>query len=246
MKYVLNYGGGVNSTALLCYMEMKGDPMFKDLTVVFSDTGGEMPETYAYVDRFEAWLISKGQKLVRVKKADKTLEQYCLDGNTVPQRMWRWCTDKWKARPIKEWCDENIGKPRTHLLAIAADEAHRATHMGTEEVPYAYPLVNAGITRAGCEEVIRHAGLDVPPKSGCFYCPLAPNRFFVDLKKEHPDLFQRVVDMEKKSIAFYSKDGKVAGTLKHKPIEDIVGLQDKQADLFDLFDSGCQSGQCFV
>lgn len=48
---VASYGGGVNSTAMLIGMQERGE--IPNL-IMFADTGGEKPETYAYLQRFEA------------------------------------------------------------------------------------------------------------------------------------------------------------------------------------------------
>ena len=45
-KYVVSYGGGINSTAMVVYLVKNSFPLDY---VVFSDTGDEMPETYEYL-----------------------------------------------------------------------------------------------------------------------------------------------------------------------------------------------------
>lgn len=52
---VVSYGGGVDSTALLIAMYLKG--IRPDL-IVFSDTGDEKDETYAFIKLFNRWLKS--------------------------------------------------------------------------------------------------------------------------------------------------------------------------------------------
>src|ERR1035441_4621830 len=53
MKTVASYGGGVNSTAMLLGLAERSETV--DL-ILFADTGGEKPETYAYVRRFAHYL----------------------------------------------------------------------------------------------------------------------------------------------------------------------------------------------
>lgn len=287
MRNILNCGGGVNTVAESIWFSRNDAKLFTSMDVVFANTGSEMPETYDYLVKwFEPWLKKHGKSLITVGRPD-SLEEYCLAEKdpekkpTVPQKMWRWCTDKWKIVPIRKWADEHVGRPRTHYIGIAADERARATLTGdVEKVAYRYPLVEAGITRKNCEEIILSEGLPVPPKSGCFFCPMAPISHFVKLKQRHPDLWERTVRMEKRSMEAYPPVMKpvygdrphtwatdacdddecdcplppvvgeklvIQGTLKHKPIEDLVGLKDKQLDMFDeLWDTGCASGQCFV
>ena len=54
---VIAYGDGVDSTAML--VEMKNKGIRPDL-ILFADTGGEKPETYAYLYTFQRWLEKVG------------------------------------------------------------------------------------------------------------------------------------------------------------------------------------------
>lgn len=53
---IVSYGGGVDSTAMLVAMYLKG--IRPDL-IVFSDTGDEKRETYEFIKLFSKWLKSK-------------------------------------------------------------------------------------------------------------------------------------------------------------------------------------------
>ena len=57
MKYVLSFGGGLNSTALLVYLYKNKYPL--DL-VVFSDTGDEHEYTYESVKYYKKWSEERG------------------------------------------------------------------------------------------------------------------------------------------------------------------------------------------
>lgn len=50
---VVSYGGGVNSTALVIGLLERHQPLD---CVLFADTGGEKPETYEFLSRFDQWL----------------------------------------------------------------------------------------------------------------------------------------------------------------------------------------------
>ena len=56
---------------------------------------------------------------------------------------------------------------------------------------YWYPLFDWGMDRAACEHAIRAAGLPVPAKSACFYCPASNKREIVWLREHHPELLDR-------------------------------------------------------
>ena len=46
-RHVLSFGGGVNSVALMVVLLQEGLPFDE---AVFADTGGEVPETYQYLE----------------------------------------------------------------------------------------------------------------------------------------------------------------------------------------------------
>ena len=54
---IVSYGGGANSTALLIGLHQHRIPV--DL-ILFADTGGEHPHTYAYLDIMDRWLKDHG------------------------------------------------------------------------------------------------------------------------------------------------------------------------------------------
>lgn len=171
---VISYGGGVNSTALavLLYGEGLRPP------VVFADPGGEYPETYAYLDYFDKWLSTFGSKIVRLNpgsefhrgRALKALEDYCLSRGIIPIMAFRWCSTEWKREPVTRW-RKAVGI-RKCLIAISSEERHRMFASCAENE---YPLVDRGIDRAECERIISRAGLELPRKSGCFFCPYQRN-----------------------------------------------------------------------
>ena len=71
---IVAYGAGTNSTALLVGLHERG--IRPDL-ICFADTGGERPETYAYLDVLDEWLKKVGFPLlvrVRYAMADGTVE----------------------------------------------------------------------------------------------------------------------------------------------------------------------------
>ena len=52
MKSALSYGAGVQTTALLVLVASGKQP--RPAAVLFADTGGEHPETYAYLAEIDA------------------------------------------------------------------------------------------------------------------------------------------------------------------------------------------------
>ena len=65
---IVSYGGGTNSTAMLIAMVFKG---IKPDLILFADTGGELPETYEWVNTFSDWLEVQGFPRVTIVERGK-------------------------------------------------------------------------------------------------------------------------------------------------------------------------------
>jgi 3'-phosphoadenosine 5'-phosphosulfate sulfotransferase (PAPS reductase)/FAD synthetase len=84
---VVAYGLGVDSTAML--VELVSRDIRPDL-ILFADTGGEKPETYAYLNVIQPYLAKVGFPPVTTvryqpKRASySTLEDQCLHTGTLP------------------------------------------------------------------------------------------------------------------------------------------------------------------
>ncbi len=59
-----------------------------------------------------------------------------------------------------------------------------------------YPLRDYGFNRPRCREIIVAAGLPVPPKSACFFCPAMRQIEIMRLAQVDPDLYLLAIEME--------------------------------------------------
>jgi len=106
MVSILAYGGGVNSTAMIVGMIERGE---RADAVVFADTGGELPETYAYLETMRAYLrVHDWPDLVIVRRAHnhaETLEENCLRYGKLPSIAYgfKTCSTEYKKRPTERW-----------------------------------------------------------------------------------------------------------------------------------------------
>jgi hypothetical protein len=215
----LSYGAGVNSTALAVLLVREGwhGP------IVFSDTGADWPETMAYLDTFRTWLAPYGLELTvlggdwRSGKDRLTLIEYCEHYRLTPYPKVRWCTYRWKTLPLEKWCVANGFTLEDMLLGISADEAHRQP----ERIR---PLVERGIDRRQCTQIILEAGLPVPRKSGCWLCPFQKLSQWRELYIRHPDLFERAARLEEASTA---RTG--GGVITHTRISGDASLRQLEA-----------------
>ena len=64
---------------------------------------------------------------------------------------------------------------------------------------FAYYLQDWGLERAELAAIILAAGLPLPVKSACFFCPASKPEEVVQLRLDHPELYWRAVTMERRA-----------------------------------------------
>lgn len=199
MTTYLSLGAGVDTTAII----LMPDVMDKTDFVIFADTGSENPETYTYLNEIIKPYLEKLHKPLVIVHGEETvqgevitnMEEAYLKWNAIPVRFMRHCTDKWKIRPMQRYLKEHYPEGHlTKIIGFAYDEIRRVKCQSDETW---YPLIEKKMTRADCIQYIQSRGFPVPPKSGCFYCPFQRLDQWKELRVNHPDLWQRAIELEK-------------------------------------------------
>jgi len=219
---VLSLGAGVNSTALLV-LRSQGKVDF-DLAV-FADTGGEHPETYAYLDNVIRPFCEKHQiELVRVKSQKPPLYDFYFSKRIIPTRMFRHCTDHYKIQPLKKYCMDRFPTEKiVFLIGIDVGERNRAESFCKGDA--IFPLIDMDINREECKEIILDAGLPLPIKSGCYFCPFTRKQGWLNLLKKHPDLFLKAEVLEQNCSRYPEM------TLANVPLEKVRKEKQGQSSL---------------
>lgn len=212
---IVSYGGGTNSTAMLIGMYLHKIPV--DL-ILFADPGGERPHTYEYLETFGAWLEAHGMPGITIVHAvDKdgsrlSLYDECMERHKLPPIAFgfKTCSQKYKATPqdkvlnhderckaiwaadekVQKWIGYDAGETKRIQCAMAYDEKDKKFHRH-------FPLYEWGWDRDECRRVIQRAGLPLPGKSSCFFCPSMKKKEIIQLYEEYPELFAKAKDMEK-------------------------------------------------
>ena len=91
---------------------------------------------------------------------------------------------------------ENHRLPWARPTAGTDRRPSREERLDRDFFVYFYPLVDWGMDRAACERSICDAGLPVPIKSACYYCPASKKREIVWLRSHHPELLERALAIE--------------------------------------------------
>ena len=184
-KRYVSFSGGADSTALAIYLADKGE----DFTLLFADTGAELPETYWIVPR-----VARALNRPLVVVSGPTMYQRLVGrGFYLPSFANRWCTRELKLDPLNA-----VTGPDGSMVGICADEDHR--------MPKAErPLVNAGIGKAEARAMCEKRDLLSPAykwrtSCSCFCCPFQDPWDWRNLRAEHPDLFALAEDWERFSM----------------------------------------------
>ena len=207
----VSYGGGTNSTAMLCGFLERG---IKPALITFADTGAEMPHTYARVEVMRAKVREWWAMEIVTVRAKKTIVAHCEETGMLPSLAYgrRSCSQKFKHEPmekyIKGWMRETGTTGIVKAIGYHADEGYRAhgkpTHKelakGLTE-RYWYPLVEWQWYQEECLAAICRHGLPQPGKSACYFCPASKRSEVVRLKEKHPELLASALSIEAKAQA---------------------------------------------
>ena len=123
------------------------------------------------------------------------------------------------------------------MLGISTDEMQRMKDSWTKWVTNTYPLVDLGISRKDCYDIIKNAGLPEPKKSACVYCPYHDDRYWQWMKDEQPTEFNRAVEFDR-AIRNKTMQG------SDSPVEEAEFYSGDKNQV-DLFNNECE-GMCGV
>jgi hypothetical protein len=191
--FVVAYGAGVDSTAMLVGLVQRG---LRPAAITFADTGGEKDETYEFIPIMNAFLLRNSFPAITIVRnvvSDfknwppyHTLEENCLTNGTLPSVAFGFqmksCSLKWKAAPQHKWMRTfepardcwQAGEKVVRMIGFdnSRGDQRRRNHAGKIDDPhyqFLYPLQLWGWDRERCKREIREAGLPVPLKSSCFF-----------------------------------------------------------------------------
>lgn len=208
----LAFGAGRDSSGILAGWYERGlqltDPIH---FIVFADTGGERPHTYAYIQTMQTWLAAHGFPpitIVRKGGRQETLEENCLRVNMLPSLAYGFksCSQKFKIEPQDKFYNNlpearevwKAGQLVTKMIGYEAREERRwkKAKKADDKYEYEFPLVEWGWNREDCEAALVRVGLPVPKKSSCFFCPASTLPEIRALREDYPELHARALAME--------------------------------------------------
>lgn len=216
--HAVSLSGGKDSTAMLLLMIERGMPID---TVISADTGMEFPEMYEHLARVDDYLFRERGLHITTLRHPKGFEWMMFEepkqrkssiesrarygvppyGNGWPGIRVRWCTGQLKTHLVnKEVNRLKADKAALHYVGIAADEAKRCKND-------IYPLVMWGITEADALQICYDRGFDfgglykIYNRASCRCCPFQRIGELRKLRRHHPELWARLMELDKRAIA---------------------------------------------
>ena len=195
MRTVVSYGGGVQSTALVVLAMRHRWPVDEIIHVDLTDA--ESPSTREYVARFREWLRNEFGREITIVERDlygdmlkhPEFTPVPWHGKHRKFMLRRQCTREYKVAPIQRYLTQKYPHGIIKLmLGISADEWTRMRQSSHSRIEHVYPLVDGMISRRHCLEIIRDAGLELPQKSSCWFCPYRSTGSQWALIRQYPHL----------------------------------------------------------
>jgi len=259
---IISYGGGVQSTAMLV-LATQNKLGIKVDAALFSNVGddSEHPSTLDYVRNVAQ--IKSNIPVVELHPESRgiplTLMELLVRENTpsIPVRFahgapaQRSCTRRFKVQVINKWLRSNgatKNNPANVCIGISTDEIQRVNPNRSTKIEKAlYPLIDLGLNRSQCQQIIADAGWPVPRKSSCYFCPFHRPQEWSEMLRDEPELFEKSAQLEDTINVKRIANGKDRVFLSGAgiPLRDAIGEAQDMLPLETDWGS-CDSGHCMT
>ncbi len=219
VRHIVSLSGGKDSTALAVYMRDR--PI--DMEYIFCDTGKELPETYEYLNKVEAYL---GKPIVHLNSEYSFDHWMKVYSGFLPSARMRWCTKTLKIKPFEKYCAEDMVYS---YIGLRADENRQGYISHKPNIIPVYPFREDGITKPDVFRILEESGLGVPTyydwrtRSGCYFCFFQRKAEWIGLKDNHPELFELAKSYEKTS----TPSGERYTWADGESLDELVGRRDE-------------------
>ncbi len=244
VNQVVSFSGGKDSTAMLLEMLERGEQIH---SVIAFDTGWEFPQMLDHWAKVEDYT---GIKIVRLK-TKKSFDFYLTSQPIISRktkqiartgRGWPVATRRWCTREKVSQIDKYVKKVphAVSCIGFAADEQHRTfgVSLTKKKAPSRFPLIEWGIDEAEALHICKRHGFDWAGlynhfnRVSCYCCPLQRYSELRALRKEFPDLWQKMLDLDSRD----PNDSYFRGWNTLRDIERRFADEDKQITIFDYLE----------
>lgn len=244
--HAVSLSGGKDSTALLLMMIERGMPID---AAICADTGMEFPEMYDHLQRVDELLYRERGLHITTLRHPQGFEYLMFDRPVERAEKWkhsppngygwpgmrkRWCTSELKTHLIDKYVNGlKEGREVRHYVGIAADEPQRIKGE-------CYPLVDWNITETEALQYCYDHGFDwgglyeIYHRGSCWCCPLQRIGELRKLRQHHPELWQRLRDMDSRAREQFGPGplGQFKQDWSVMQLEARFAAEDRQITLF--------------
>lgn len=232
VRHILSLSGGKDSAALAIHMRDR----VPDMEYIFHDTAKELPDTYEYLEKLEAYL---GKKIIRTTFGTTFDHLLRTKGGMLPSNHRRWCTEYMKLKPFEAYIGD---VPCINYVGIRADENRVGYISHKPNIKAVFPFIDDGIDYAGVLNILQSSGLGLPPfmswgrsRSGCFFCFYQQKIEWVRLRRRYPHLYEEAKAYEKPNrtngnVFYWCQDESLAELEKPERMAEIERNWEKKQE----------------
>jgi hypothetical protein len=254
---VFSHGGGTQGSAICALIAAGRLPV--PAVAVIADTGRESSPVWRYFDRYtKPALVAAGVSVIERlphsydgtgwntvdiysgKDRNTILMPMFTDKSGAPGMLPKYCSNEWKRRPVERFL-RSIGIKRADVwIGFSVDEAATRARFNHEaKFRDVYPLIEHGVSRQDCIEIVRAAGWPDPPRSACTQCPYRSNQEWIEQRDNEPADQMDAILLERE---LRKRDPHVYFHRSCVPLDEV----DWGAEPNVKHEPGCQSGLCFT
>ena len=227
MVYIASFSGGKDSVAMVLKLIEENKPLDR---IAFIDTGLEFGEQNNMIRICERRFKELKPDIIFDRiKPEKTFEEYFytvkktgkykgqIYGWPFTAGFNSWCNDRLKQRPFRKYQKQFEGDEIIYL-GIAADEPKRLKKLESNRRA---PLAEWNMTEEDCLKYIKEKGFWNPmywkfERQGCYLCPKQNNKSLKVVRRRYPDLWQKMLEMDKDSPIPFRADGTTLQELEER------------------------------
>ena len=224
--YIASFSGGKDSVAMVLRLIEENKPLDR---VAYIDIGLEFGEMNNMIKICERKFKELKPNLeFDYIKPDKSFEEYFytvkkkgkfkgqIYGWPFTAGFNSWCNDRLKQRPFRRY--ERQFEDSIIYLGIAVDEPKRLKKLESNR---SAPLAEWGMTEADCLKYIKEKGFQNPmywkfERQGCYLCPKQNNKSLKVVRRRYPDLWEKMLRMDKDSPIPFRADGTTLQELENR------------------------------
>lgn len=226
--YIVSFSGGKDSTAMLLRLLELNEQIDE---VIFCDTYKEFPQMYIHIEKVKKYIEKYNVKFTTLKNErsfdylmfeyepkHKNPEEFIKKYGAVKGQSWssakvRWCTKDLKTRVVERYIRELKKQYNVfQYIGLAADEVKRLERKSNQEPNHLHPLVNWGWSEADCLQYCYKFGFDwdglyeIFDRVSCWCCPLQSLEELRKLRKHFPQMWEEIIEMDKKTWRRFKAD----------------------------------------